>query len=996
MRNHDTLTKALIVLSSFFVLSCQHVELPETQQHKIVASVGAYNTKANFHMTETPNVLCEWNGRETLRVYYKRSNGKYHSTFANAPVARVEEEGKSADFTFSPEQAWGFNGNVSSYPVAIFTVNCFPTIDPEDGSIYLDARLVRQPLKDFELPVYYVGEVVNGTVEATFSHYYAYEFLHVKNTSDKTIEFSLNGYETPWIWYKKLASVGLEDGVVYNKSWSGLTPAEVSYPVSIAPGSSDIIVSAYIPNDFIIKDASIVATIDGNVVKSSNKKSSAAPLVPGRAYHMYATWDGNELKFGNANELPDELGIGFTHLELAENAGYGFTTGREGHLRLESSDPSVATAIETDDVGDLHVDIRSHSIGTAIITITDTDTGQKSQIEVVVRETNEYNIAVREGNTKSVQMKKADGQYEAYSDNTSIATCEVSGSIIYVSGKKTGETTIHVTELGTGKQFLINVLVYYDGALQNVPEAVDLGLPSGLKWASFNLGASKPEEYGDYYAWGETEPYYSSLDPLTWKDGKDAGYAWSSYKWCMGSDKTLTKYCNFSSYGFNGFTDNKTVLDLEDDAAHMNLGGTWRMPTDAEWTELREKCTWTLTTQNGVRGRLVTGSNGNSIFLPAASDRRDADLYGVGSYGYYWSSSLGTAYPSGAWGVSFYSGGVDRYDDYRYFGFSVRPVNDDSSKMPEIEVSPTDIEFGAVPYGTSSTKYVTVKNIGSGVLSFTVENVSAPFSVTPTSYSLSAGESVQLAFTYTPVSATSGAGGRCTIVSNATQSVVSVTYSGSGTESGGSTPEAVDLGLPSGLKWASFNLGASKPEEYGDYYAWGETEPYYSSLDPLTWKDGKDAGYAWSSYKWCMGSDKTLTKYCNFSSYGFNGFTDNKTVLDLEDDAAHMNLGGTWRMPTDAEWTELREKCTWTWTTQNGVDGRLVTASNGNGIFLPAAGYRRDADLYGVGSYGHYWSSSLYTGNPSRAWYVDFYSRNVYGSYSSRYIGFSVRPVYAE
>jgi hypothetical protein len=208
-------------------------------------------------------------------------------------------------------------------------------------------------------------------------------------------------------------------------------------------------------------------------------------------------------------------------------------------------------------------------------------------------------------------------------------------------------------------------------------------------------------------------------------------------------------------------------------------------------------------------------------------------------------------------------------------------------------------------------------------------------------------------------------------------------------------PEAVDLGLPSGLKWASFNLGATKPEEYGDYYAWGETEPYYSSQDPLTWRDGK-TGYDWAYYKWCNGSSNTMTKYCTNSDYGYNGFSDWKTVLDLEDDAAHVNLGGNWRMPTDAEWTELMENCTWTWTTQNGVEGRLVTASNGNSIFLPAAGRRYRASLYDVGSGGLYWSSSLSTDYPYLAWYAYYHSGYVGGVNLNRYLGVSVRPVYVE
>ena len=133
--------------------------------------------------------------------------------------------------------------------------------------------------------------------------------------------------------------------------------------------------------------------------------------------------------------------------------------------------------------------------------------------------------------------------------------------------------------------------------------------------------------------------------------------------------------------------------------------------------------------------------------------------------------------------------------------------------------------------------------------------------------------------------------------------------------------EAIDLGLPSGTKWANMNVAASTPEEYGGYYAWGETEE----------KDN----YSWSTYKWCRGSYDTQTKYCTDSSYGT---VDNKTVLDPEDDVAHVKWGGTWRMPTLDEQKELLNKCTWNWTTQNGVNGYKGTGPNGNSIFLPAAG----------------------------------------------------------
>ena len=190
--------------------------------------------------------------------------------------------------------------------------------------------------------------------------------------------------------------------------------------------------------------------------------------------------------------------------------------------------------------------------------------------------------------------------------------------------------------------------------------------------------------------------------------------------------------------------------------------------------------------------------------------------------------------------------------------------------------------------------------------------------------------------------------------------------------------EYVDLGLS--VKWATCNVGASKPEEYGDYFAWGETEP--------------KSTYDWSTYKYCNGSSSSLTKYCTNSSYGT---VDNKTTLDLSDDAARANWGDSWRMPTDAELTELREQCTWTWTTQNGVYGYKVTSKKSGytnkSIFLPAAGCRYGSPFINEGSYGYYWSSSLITDYPYCAWYVLFFSDSVYRNDNNRDCGFSVRPV---
>ncbi len=384
---------------------------------------------------------------------------------------------------------------------------------------------------------------------------------------------------------------------------------------------------------------------------------------------------------------------------------------------------------------------------------------------------------------------------------------------------------------------------------------VDLGLPSGTLWATCNLGANLPEEYGDYFAWGETQP----------KDN----FSWTNYQYCMGSFNTLTKYCNNPDIGYNGFTDDLTTLEPSDDAATANWGDDWRMPTEEEWQELYQNTTVTWTTRNGVNGRLFTASNGNSLFLPASGYRNESTPEATGIIGDYWTSSLDTDYPSGA--LSFFFNSSNYYISFcnRLYGRNIRAVRRPSQNHAY-----------------------------------------------------------------------------------------------------------VDLDLPSGLLWGTCNVGAETPEDYGDYFAWGETQP-------------KDI-YDWSTYQYCNGNYNTLTKYCNKSSYGYNGFTDNLTTLLPEDDAATANWGSGWRIPTEAEWQELLDNTTVTWTTQNGVNGCLFTASNGNSLFLPAAGTRWEGELYNAGLYCHYWSSSLGTDEPN---FARLYSGDSDVGYGGRSNGFSVRPV---
>lgn len=189
----------------------------------------------------------------------------------------------------------------------------------------------------------------------------------------------------------------------------------------------------------------------------------------------------------------------------------------------------------------------------------------------------------------------------------------------------------------------------------NGHDYVDLGLPSGTLWATCNIGAETPEVYGDYFAWGETEP-------------KDI-YDWSTYKYCVDGDEgQLTKYCSNAEMGYNGFVDGLYQLESSDDAARFNWGEGWRMPTGAEGVELLQECSHQWDTINGVRGLLVTGLNGNTLFIPSAGGKGDfpyetQDYWAVGRSGYYWVSQRGIAYNNMM---------VDEYEQTaNYFVFAV-------------------------------------------------------------------------------------------------------------------------------------------------------------------------------------------------------------------------------------------------------------------------------------------------------------------------------------
>ena len=859
------------------------------------------------------------------------------------------------------------------------------------------------------------------------------------------------------------------------------------------------------------------------------------------------------------------------------------------------------------------------------------------------------------------------------------------------------------------------------------PEAVDMGL--SVKWANFNIGAFHPTHYGDYFAWGETEPKET--------------YSWENYKWCDGTSTNMTKY---------NATDGKTILEAEDDAAYVQWGDKWRMPTEEEFTELREKCTWTWTTQDGVKGYKITGPSGNSIFIPAAGFHYE-NGFNYGENGDYWSAEAGL--PNNGIHLNFYPDKQIKSTSYRYVGFTIRPVYDDRPPKrigvfsvaadKQVSFSQGNLQYiqstDTWQFAREQYEYIGAANIKDGALAdridmfgWSANNTTAPFGVSTSTnaadyagdfvdwgtnticgnapntwrtlskdewdYVLNERENAQQLRTKGSVEGKEGvillpdswicpegytiaiipdeanlqpnvntysqadwskledagaiilpsAGMRrnaielevrhpnifggywtctnkdehnsycytfhtqdceyvdysnhiygrsvrlvhdtivpetipdpCLVVKvNDTLSInmmcveggtfqmgatpemdpdalaheapvhsvtlsdyyigqIEVTqalwktvmgtnpstvkdnnrpvnnvswedcqvfieklnqttgysfrlpteaeweyaarggnksrgykYAGSdnidevawykdnsggkyqpfalkkpnelgiydmsgnvfewcqdwygpysadaqvnpqGPESGpyhmirgggwkhtqsnrvtyrrttGANlditsiglrlvhdtivpppePEYVDLGLS--VKWATFNVGATSPEDYGDYFAWGETEPKET--------------YSWATYKW--GTSSNLTKY---------NTTDGKTTLEPEDDAAYVNWGGKWRMPTKEEMHELFDKCTWTEETRNGINGHIVTGPNGNSIFLPIAGFY-NKDEFGEGIQkaninAYYWTNSKTIDLQSRAY--DLGVNTLQGEYgislNTRRLGFPIRPVY--
>ena len=353
---------------------------------------------------------------------------------------------------------------------------------------------------------------------------------------------------------------------------------------------------------------------------------------------------------------------------------------------------------------------------------------------------------------------------------------------------------------------------------------VDLGLPSGALWSTEELSVNGSK----FFAWGEIEPKHYFVP--------------ANYKYQMGVDSTLTKYCTKAAFGYNGMMDGLMELQPEDDPVVQYWGGHWCMPNWNELTELWENCTWVqLENPKGEKYFLGRSKmNGKEIIVPTSGAMKKDELVYDGGGAYYWSSTLLTDSCNHVAGLAFQREGLGFRDGKRTAGHCVRPVIPGHREVLEM----------------------------------------------------------------------------------------------------------VDLGLPSGLKWAKKNIGAIRPSKPGIYYSWGEIMPKIQ--------------YDFTDYKYCSvtnddGTLKTLTKYITDSQYGN---IDNLTQLVDGDDVAQQVWGRGWRMPTLADVNELLDNCEKVNDTINGLDGTTFIGPNGNSIFLPWGG-----TMYqGVLEYptrGYYWSSTL-------------------------------------
>ncbi len=478
------ITVAIISAALLYVASGCLVEESSTSApniHVINASLENSDTRAILiQEPESYNLFAKWQGHEYIKVFYLMTD-EYHS---NAPLVQVSEitnDGLGATFTYKVPAEWD---KKDTYDVKLFTSPCNPKM--MDGKVYYNASIIREPITEFQLPVYTEGEInAEGTLNATFYHYYTYELLHIKNTSNEDITFTLLGFEEG-TWFKQKGSLCIDDGQFVVNAPSTKDPVTTT-TVSVKAGETGTIVSAYIPTGQPIHMARMIAQVNGQDVQSVNTKTSGIQLRQGHAYHMYCGWNGKELKFWSNEEEP---------------------------LDVETLSATFDPVSFTGSFVGAVTNLSSMDVSRAGFMI-----WRPENPEGFV----EYDATVADDNTFSLTLTYKDFLEMAYGDPV-MGTYNVSAYAFKADGTRSSGGILEFNidkeqpDLPTGPT---------EGDL------IDLGLT--VTWASCNIGASQPQEVGSFFAWGEVE--------------QKSNYEWSNYALSNGTGTSLKKYCLQSTYG---------------------------------------------------------------------------------------------------------------------------------------------------------------------------------------------------------------------------------------------------------------------------------------------------------------------------------------------------------------------------------------------------------------------------------------------------------------
>ena len=637
------------------------------------------------------------------------------------------------------------------------------------------------------------------------------------------------------------------------------------------------------------------------------------------------------------------------------NVSFGALVAINGMLNVSSSPSGATVYIDEKNYGQTPIFIDPILIGTHTLKL------EKQGCATMTK-----TITIKEGETLSLNEKLQSGK-------DIVIKTEKDGDKVYVDGKYVGLSPVKVNMSydyhdlrieRDGKTLLKKINLSNVNKNVNVVEVkwneyngheyVDLGL--SVMWATCNVGANSPEECGDYYAWGET--------------------------------KTKNVY-SFE----NSKTDDKEIADFSGDAqydaATANWGGPWRMPTEAEAEELL-RCNWKKVVINDVNGYKVTGVNGNSIFIPKAGYISDEDFFYKDRASWLWTSTprnLREAY-------SMYDDSYTR-GDFRTRGIPVRPVIDDCGSIevknvlegadvyindkhygttplliPKIKIGEYDLKLMKIGFPTR-TESVTVKVDECSTIEqvkdwqyykeITINtNYNNAQVYVDGSYAGNSPLKILLAYGthVVKVDHKEGLQTQYILVDQHCSGVVNMELIPRKTNG----HEYVDLGLS--VKWATCNVGANAPEQYGDYFAWGETMPKrrYTRKNSLTY-------------------EKTMGDISGHVNY----------------DAATANWGGDWRMPTKEEMQELLDNCKWEETELNGVEGYKVTSKvNSNYIFLPAAGCIEYGNKnYDIGEKVKYWTSTPDSPGYGYAYHMYYpsYRIELEVTWEGRHDGLSIRAV---